>query len=295
MPVRVITDSTSYIPPTMSAGLPIGVVSLSATLGGVTRREVDMTPEETTAFYHRMRETGEFPTSSQPSVAELMDAFGSALEAGDDVVAVLISSDMSGTFQTAGMARDQVLESHPGGRIELVDSRSNSMETGFAALAAAKVASAGGGASDAAEAARRMTKRTRWLFVPNTLDYLKMGGRIGTASALLGSLLEIRPILTVDGGKTAPFRKVRTRSRAMAEIVQVFADDIAAHGLGDVIVHHIDDMAAAETMARGVEAVIGRKPEIVPLGPVIGVHVGPGALGLVYHTLEEQPKTMEAS
>jgi DegV family protein with EDD domain len=292
MALRVVTDSTSYIPAEMAEGLPLAVVSLSATLGGVTQRETEI---DTTTFYRRMRETGEFPTSSQPTVAEIIEAFETPVAAGDDVVGVFISSDMSGTFATAQMARDQVLERHPQGRIELVDSRSNSMELGFAALAAARAASQGMSVEDAVAAAQHKIDRSRWLFVPATLDYLKMGGRIGTASALLGSILDIKPILTVVDGKTAPFRKVRTRARAIAEIAAYFADDVDEKGLGDVIVHHINDEDAAADLAGRVEAAIGRSPRIVPLGPVIGVHVGPGALGVVYWTVKEMHKSASDS
>jgi DegV family protein with EDD domain len=292
MPVRVVTDSTSCLPRDLADEYGISSVSLYVTFGGVTARELDI---DVDTFYLRMRQTGEFPTSSQPSVAELIEAFEGPVSRGDEVVGVFISSDMSGTFATASMARDQVLERHPGAVIELVDSRSNSMELGFAALAAAEVARAGGGAREAVEAAERMIARSRWYFVPNTLDYLRMGGRIGAASALLGSLLELRPILTVVNGSVDSVRKVRTRARAIAEIAELFAADVAAKGLGDVVVHHINDEAAAADLASRVEAIIGRAPRIVPLGPVIGVHVGPGSLGVVYHTLEEQHKNTDAS
>jgi DegV family protein with EDD domain len=292
MPLRVVTDSTSCLPQDMLDEHGIRMVSLYVTFGGVTERELDI---DVDTFYQRMRETGEFPTSSQPSVAELIEAFEGPVSLGDEVVGVFISSDMSGTFATASMAREQVLERHPGAVIELVDSRSNSMELGFAALAAAEVARAGGTAGEAVEAAKRTIARSRWYFVPNTLDYLRMGGRIGAASALLGSLLELRPILTVANGRVDSVRKVRTRARAIAEIAELFAADVAVKGLGDVIVHHINDEAAAADLAARVETVIGRPPRIVPLGPVIGVHVGPGSLGVVYHTLEEQQKNTEAS
>jgi DegV family protein with EDD domain len=290
MAIRVVTDSTGYIPADMSAGLPLEIVSLSATLGGVTQRELEI---DTESFYRRMEETGEFPTSSQPSVAEIVDAFESAVVAGDEVVGVFISSGMSGTFATAEMARDQVLERHPGGRIELVDSRSNSMELGFAALAAARAAAQGMSVEQAVAAARHKIDRSRWLFVPKTLDYLKMGGRIGNASALLANILDIKPILTVVDGKVATFSKVRTRARAIAEIAQHFADDVEEKALGDVIVHHIHDEAAAADLAARIEAVIGRAPVIVPLGPAVGLHVGPGSLGIVYWTIEEQHKNSE--
>ncbi len=295
MAIRVVTDSTSYIPADMAEGLPLAFVSLSATLGGVTWRELDMTSDEMEAFYRRMEETGEFPTSSQPPLAEIIDAFEAGVEAGDDVIGVFISSGMSGTFSTAEMAREQVLERHPQGRIELVDSRSNSMELGFVALAAARAASQGMTVEQAIAAAHHKIDRSRWLFVPSTLDYLKMGGRIGTASALLGTLLDIKPILTVADGKTAPFRKVRTRSRAIAEIAQHFADDVEEKGLGDVVVHHIHDEAAAADLAGRIEAAIGRPPRIVPLGPCVGLHVGPGSLGVVYWTIKEQHKNAEAA
>jgi DegV family protein with EDD domain len=287
MALRVVTDSTSYIPAELAEGLPLSVVSLTATLGGVTQREVEI---DTAPFYRRMRETGEFPTSSQPSVAEIIEAFESAVTAGDEVIGVFISSDMSGTIATAEMARDQVLERHPEGRIEIVDSRSNSMELGFAALAAARAAAQGMSVEQAIAAAQHKIDRSRWLFVPATLDYLKMGGRIGAASALLGSLLDIKPILTVVDGRVGPFRKVRTRARAIAEIAQHFADDVGEKGLGDVIVHHINDEEAAADLAARVEAAIGHPPRIVPLGPVVGLHVGPGALGVVYWTIKEQHK-----
>lgn len=295
MAVRVVTDSTSYIPSELSEGLPLSVVSLTATLGGVTRREVDMTHDETEAFYQQMLDTGEFPTSSQPSVAEILEAFERPVEQGDDVVGVFISRKMSGTLATAEMAKDQILERHPGARIELVDSRSNSMEVGFAALAAAHVAAEGGSVEDAVAAAERMVARTRWYFVPATLDYLRMGGRIGAASALLGSILDIRPILTVRNGVTDSVQKVRSRQRALAGIADLFKADVAAKGLGDVVIHHIHDIEAAEQLASLIEPTVGHPVRIVPLGACVGLHVGPGSLGVVYWTLEEQHKDTETA
>lgn len=295
MGVRIVTDSTSYIPPGWAEGLPLSVVSLSCTLGGVTRREVDMSPEEVSAFYRRMRDTGEFPTSSQPSVAEMDEAFESAILAGDDVVGVFISRLMSGTIATAEMVRDQVLERHPDARIEIVDSRSNSMEVGFPALAAARAASEGRPLEEVVAAAETMVARTRWYFVPATLDYLKMGGRIGAASHLLGSMLDLKPILTVRNGVTDSVKKVRGRHRALAGIAELFAADVAAKGLGDAVIHHIDDPEAAGELAALLEPAAGRPVHVSLLGPVVGLHVGPGSLGVVYWTREEQHKDTETA
>jgi DegV family protein with EDD domain len=290
MAVRVVTDSTSYIPAEMSAGLEISLVSLSVTLDGRSFRELDMDTDE---FWRLLAASGQMPTSSQPSVAELVDTFEGPVTAGDDVVAVFLSSEMSGTFATALMARSQVLERHPGGVIELVDSRSNSMELGFAVLAAAKAAAGGGSAADAVKAALRVVDRSRFVFAPSTMEYLRRGGRIGGASALLGSMLQIHPILTVVDGKTDVLKRIRTKSRAYQEMADIFAADVAAKGLGGVIVHHIADSEAGEELAALAGGVTGGPVPVVPLGPVIGLHVGPGTAGIVYHTLQPLGKNHE--
>lgn len=281
MPVRVVTDSTNYIPADEIAEFGIRVVQLSATLGGVTRTEDEIDSE---AFYRAMRETGEFPTSSQPSVASMIEAFEAPVTAGDQVVAVFLSSRMSGTYETALMARAQVLERHPDASIEVVDSMSNCMEEGFAVLAAARIAASGGTLDEAVAAATETTRHTRWLFCPSSLEYLRMGGRIGNARALLGALLQVRPILTVVDGVTSTVRSVRTQRRAMETIADMVAADAESHGLVDIVVHHILDAEEAEALAALLAFRIGRRPPVQQIGPAIGLHVGPGTLGVVYET-----------
>jgi DegV family protein with EDD domain len=287
MAVRVVTDSTSYIPPEQADALGIAVVPLSVTLGGVTQDEREVDSDE---FYRRMRGTGEFPTSSQPSVAVVVDALETPVAEGDDVVAVTISSKMSGTYDTALMARDQVLERHPGAVIEIVDSRSNSMEEGFAVLAAARTAAEGASAAEAVAAARRTIARTRWLFTPATLDYLRMGGRIGNAAALLGAMLQISPVLTVVDGVTSSLKQVRTHRRALVTIAESAAADFASHGFVDAVVHHVLAPDEGEALATMIEERSGHRPRVQPLGPAVAVHVGPGSLGVVYETREELHK-----
>jgi DegV family protein with EDD domain len=287
MAVRVVTDSTSYIPTDEAAALGIGVVSLSATLGGITQDELAIDAED---FYRRMRETGEFPTSSQPSVACMIDALETPVGAGDQVLAILLSSKMSGTYETALLAWGQVLERHPEARIEIVDSMSNCMEEGFAVLAAARVAGRGGTLDEAAGAARDVIMRTRWLFVPATLDYLRMGGRIGNAAALLGSMLQIRPILTVVDGVTATVRSVRTQRRAIEAIAEKVAADVAEAGFVDAVVHFVLEAGEADVLADLIAARIGTRPRVQEIGPVIGLHVGPGTVGVVYQTRDELGK-----
>lgn len=292
MSVRVVTDSTSYIPVAEAEALGIAVAPLSVTLGGVTQDERDVDAAD---FYRRMRDTGEFPTSSQPPVAAMIEALEGPVTAGDEVVAVLISSKMSGTHDTALMARDQVLARHPGASIAVVDSLSNSMEEGFAVLAAARAAVAGASLTEAVEAAKAAIARTRWLFTPLTLDYLRMGGRIGAAKALLGGLLQISPILTVVDGVTAPFKQVRGHKRALETIAEAVAADFARYGFVDAVVHHVLAPEEGEALAASIERLSGHLPRIQPLGPAVAVHVGPGSLGVVYQTRDELHKNSAAS
>jgi len=201
-------------------------------------------------------------------------------------VGVFISSDMSGTYASAELVASEIRAAHPDAVIRTVDSRSNSMQLGYAVIAAAREAAAGKDADACVAAAEEAVLHTRFLFTPATLDYLRKGGRIGGASALLGGLLQIRPILTVEDGVTQAFDKVRTKHRAWARIIEVFADDVAKAGLEDVIVHHIDDPSEGEELAKLAEAVAGRPVPIQSIGPVIGLHVGPGTVAVVYRTRE---------
>ena len=292
MAVHVITDSTSAMPAALTAEFGIQIVSLSVTLGGVSESDLEIDAE---AFYRRMTTAPDFPTSSQPALASMIEALEEPVGRGDGVVAVLISSKMSGTYESALLARDQILARHPGAVIEIVDSRSNSMEEGFAVLAAARVAQAGGTAAEAAAAARRTTERTRWLFTVAELDHLRMGGRIGNAKALLGSLLQIRPILTVVDGVTSTVKSVRTGKRALEEIAAMVAVDFEAYGFVDAVVHHVIAPREGEALADLIEQRTGHRPAVYLLPPAIGIHVGPGALGVVYEVAADLHKNTEPS
>jgi len=281
MPVCVVTDSVAAIPPDLTASNGIDVVSLYVNDGERNLAEIDM---DVSAFYERLADMRTLPTSSQPSVESILSAFRAGLERGCDVLGIFISSDMSGTFQTARMAAGMLAEESPGGRIEVVDSRTNSMAEGYGVLSAAARARAGASIEECITAASETLRRTRFLFTPHTLEYLRRGGRIGGASALIGGLLQIRPILTVERGETQTFARVRTQARALAEMTRKFAEDAAAFGLADVCVHYISDAPTAEKYAREqIEPVNGGPVRVVPVSPVIGLHVGP-AVGLVYST-----------
>ncbi len=293
MSVRIVTDSTSYLPAEQRSQYGIAVVSLTVSFAdGTSKRELDI---DDTWFYRHMSRTGEIPTSSQPAVAEMAEAFSKIVDVGDEVVGVFISSAMSGTFETAQLARNMVLERIPEAKIELVDSRANSMQLGMCALQAARAAEKGGDIEAVAQAARNTVSRTRFLFTPHDLEYLKRGGRIGGASALLGSLLQVKPILTIEDGEVDTWAKVRTKRRAMARIVDDLAAEAKFATLEEVAIHHIDDLAEGEELA----ALVAEKTDLdvlmVAIGPVVGLHVGPGTVGVVMRTRDEVRSLKEAT
>jgi len=284
MSVSLVTDSVASIPADLLASNAIEVVSLFINDGDSNQAELDM---DVKAFYRRLEDMQTLPTSSQPSIDSVLTAFKRGLERGCDVLGIFISEKMSGTFQTARMAAGMLADEYPGGRIEVLDSRSNSMEEGYGVLAAAAKAKAGASIEACVAAASETLRRTRYLFTPHTLEYLRRGGRIGGASALIGGLLQIKPILTVEEGETQTFARVRTQGRALAEMTRKFTDDTREFGLANVCVHYISDEETAANYAREqIEPLVGEAVRVIPVSPVIGLHVGP-AVAIVYTTQKD--------
>jgi DegV family protein with EDD domain len=281
MSINVITDSTCYIPEELIRRYNISVVSLNVLLDDKSYREVDL---DNFTFYDSMKRSKHFPKSSQPSLDELYGAFEKATMDGDSAIGVFLSSDMSGTYSSAHLAKSMLLEKNPLAKVEIIDSRSNCMQLGYTTLAAAKAAYAGKSLEAALKVAKDVINNSRFLFVPATLEYLKMGGRIGNASALIGSLFDIKPILTVKDGKTSVYQKVRTTQKAIDRIIEAVLDAIKENGLGEVIVHHINCEEAGKKVAARLAAELGINVGVCPIGPVIGTHVGPGAIGVAYYT-----------
>ena len=279
--VKVVVDSTAYIPKEMLNENDISVVSLNVLLDGESYREVDL---ENEFFYKKMDASNEIPKSSQPSIEEMKNVFLNIAKDGYDIVGIFISSKMSGTYSTAHLVRDMVLEEYPNTNIELIDSKSNCMQMGFSAVQAARAAKKGESIEKVVEEAKRIINSSRFLFVPETLKYLKKGGRIGSASALLGTILQIRPILTVENGETSVYDKVRTKKKAVEVILKKVLDDMTERGLGEVIVHHINCEEEGLNLARRLEEELKIPVKIQSIGATIGLHVGPGSIGVAYYT-----------
>lgn len=279
--VKVVVDSTAYIPKEMLNENDISVVSLNVLLDGKSYREVDL---ENEFFYKKMDESNEIPKSSQPSIEEMKNVFLNIAKDGYDIVGIFISSKMSGTYSTAHLVRDIVLEEYPNTNIELIDSKSNCMQMGFSAVQAARIAKKGESIEKVVEEAKKVINSSRFLFVPETLKYLKKGGRIGSASALLGTILQIKPILTVENGETSVYDKVRTKKKAVEVILKKVLDDMTERGLGEVIVHHINCEEEGLNLAKRLEKELKIPVKIQSIGAIIGLHVGPGSIGVAYYT-----------
>jgi len=277
--IQLITDSTAYLPKTLIGTYPIQVVSLSVLIDEDLFIE---TQTENKVFYARMAQGKSFPKSAQPTVEAMMKAFEKAVKKGDKVIGAFLSSEMSGTYQTACMVKEQLMEKYPNAQIELVDSRTNCMQMGFCVLLGAELAAQDMPVEFVAQAMRAHVHRSRFVFLPETLEYLKMGGRIGGAQALIGSILQILPILTVKDGRTEVLQKVRTKKKAVESLLQIALEDIKTYGLDHVVVHHIEAYDEGVALAARLKEALGVEVDVVDIGPVIGAHVGPGAIGIAY-------------
>lgn len=280
MSVKIMTDSTSYIEASIRKDLDISVLSLYVSFQEDSIRETQI---ENETFYEMMEEKG-IPLSSQPTLMEIYEAMVDVVSKGDDLLCILLSSDMSGTYNSACKVKEEVIKEYPDAKIHILDSRSNSMQLGFAAIVAARAAKAGKDIDEIVEIAQENIKRSRFIFIPDNLKYLNKGGRIGGAGALIGNILRLIPILTVENGETTVLKTVRTKNRAVKEMLDQVIEDDNKHTIQEIIVHHINCYDEAQEVANDLKAKLDKDIPIVDIGPVIGMHVGPGSMGIAYYT-----------
>ncbi len=275
MPVAVVTDSTHYLPAALLQQHDIGQVSLYVNRDGASTRESEIADLD--AFYGELRDASQLPTTSQPSVGDFLAVYEPLLAAGHDVVSIHLAGGISGTVESARQAAAAATAER--GRIEVLDSRMACGAQGLAVLAAVAGGAQGTDAAVAGAQAAIDALQRRFIFAVDTLEYLRRGGRIGTAQAWLGGALKIKPILTLDGEIT-PIERVRTSKRSFERMVQV-ARDLAEAGSDGWCVQHIQAPDEAARLADAAQEIIGTPPRFVSeVGPVIGSHVGPGLLGI---------------
>lgn len=277
--VEIVTDSTCDLPIDVVEKYGIIVVPESFVWDGVTYKDgIDLEPG---AFYNRLVNSKTIPTTSQPSPAEFLEVYKPLEEAGSDILSLHISSKLSGTLDSAIQASGFIEKTN----IKVFDSYSASLGLGFPVLAAAKAACSGASLQECFDIAETVKESTSVGFVIDTLEYLRKGGRIGGAAALLGTALRIKPILGVKDGRIEVSEKVRTFNKSldrMIEIVLGQADKTKKLNIGVI---QVEAKEEAESVLERVIASF--KPEmlgevfVIRATPVIGIHTGPGTIGLV--------------
>ena len=273
MAVQVVTDSTSDISPDEAGGLGVRVVPALVAFGDdVFRDRVDITPSE---FYARLVTSREFPKTSQPSVEAFASVYREVAAEGHDIASIHVSSKLSGTLNSASIASEtSELET----RVELVDSYTAGVGLRAVVEAAAERARAGAPLEEVTAAARSVMARNRVVVTLDTLEFLQKGGRIGRASALLGSALRIKPLIHIDGGEAAPFDRVRTRSKAVRRLEEVALEDRTIETL--FVIYSDNDASAAELVEHVTPHLPHTRIKVIQTGPTVGAYLGPNALGI---------------
>lgn len=274
--VAVVTDSTSCLPADLVQRLDITVVPLRVTIGSRTAIDgVDVSAGEVA----RALRGSTTVSTSRPTPAQFAAQYRRLLDAGaEQVVSVHLSASLSGTWESAVLAA----QDFDHGVVRVVDSRATAMALGYAVLDAAERAADGASAAEVQGAATGTVDATRTLFYVDTLEHLRRGGRIGSAAALFATTLSVKPLLHLVEGQIVPLEKVRTASRAVARLLELTVQLAGAHKV-DLAVHHVDAPERAQAMAAQLRAAIPgvRQCHVAELGPVVGAHLGPGALGTV--------------
>ena len=279
---QLVTDNTACLPAHVAAQAGVTVVPLHVTISGRGRGEArEISPGEGADILR----TGKARMStSRPSPGELAAAYREVAErtGSREIVSVHLSGAVSGTVEAAELARDEVAGEIS---VEVVDSRVLGMALGYAVSAGAEAASRGEDAQAVAQVVRRHARASRTWFYVDTLEHLRRGGRIGRAQALLGSALAIKPLLTLADGEVHPEEKVRTRAKALARLVDrsvAAVDQARGEGLEvRLAVHQLAAEDAAADLAAALRERTQIEPDVRELDPVVGVHTGPGTLGVV--------------
>ncbi len=275
--ISVVTDSTAYLPEGLADELGISVVPLYVIMGGDSGEEgIDVTSDQ---LAEALSDSHQQVSTSRPTPSSFAATYRQCLDAGAaGVVSIHLSRELSGTWDAARLAAEDVGPDV----VKVIDSRSTGMGLGFAVLAAAERARAGATLDEVFQTGVDTAAQTHTLFYVDTLEFLRRGGRIGAAAALLGTALAVKPLLHVIDGKIVALERVRTASKAIARLADV-AVERAGKGLVDVAVQHL---AAAERAERVAAALRDRIPRlrrmyINQVGAVVGAHVGPGLIGVV--------------
>ncbi len=285
--VAIVTDSTADLPSQLVKTRGITVVPLTLNFEGRSLLDgVEIRPSE---FYRKLPNATTHPTTSQPSPGRFAEVYADLLNDHSEVVSIHISEKLSGTYASAVQGAEMVDAS----RVHVIDSHLVSMSLGLLTLAATEMVTQGDDASAIARRVTDMREQVQTYFSVATLEFLRRGGRIGRASAMLGSVLQVKPVLCIRDGLVTPLERVRTFDRALSRVVELTREVDRGKGLC-VIVGHADAESDAERVARELEPVT-ETLMIQPLGPVVGAHAGPGVVGVGCYPADLLPLHVKAA
>jgi DegV family protein with EDD domain len=279
--IAIVTDSCAYIPDILTHDLPIHVIPLILLVGDKSYKDgVDIQPD---AFYSLMKSSTAIPTTSQPSPQDFVNLYKPLLEKGFEILSIHISSKLSGTVDSAMQAKSMF----PGKRIEIFDSLSVAMGLGFQVLTAARVAKQGKSMEECLAAVQDAREKSGVYFIVANLEYLRRGGRLGGAAALLGTVLDLKPILEIRDGKIEAAEKVRTMNKAIDRMLDMFEKKINEKGTPiRISALFSDDAEPAKILLDRAKQRFGaleiKDAVLTTVSPVIGCHVGPGTLGICF-------------
>lgn len=278
--IAIVTDSTAYLADEVKEAHHISVIPLSVVFGeDAYREEIDISKDD---FLEKMNNADSLPTTSQPPIGEFTALFEELSKEYEAIISIHLSSGISGTYQTACAAAEQVSD-----KVEVYcfDSEISCMPQGFYAIRAAEMSEAGHTVDEILDVLSDMRKRTKAYFVVDNLNHLHRGGRLTGAQAIVGSLLQIKPVLQMKDTKIVPFEKVRTAKKAIARIYDIFADDVKNSTSVQATVIHSNRPEKAEQMKKELSEAHPQADIVVSeFGPVIATHLGEGALALGWYS-----------
>ncbi|WP_277678779.1 DegV family protein [Gracilibacillus dipsosauri] len=278
MKVAIITDSTAYIPEQQREKNHIHMVPLSVVFGDKAyQEEVDITTDE---FYEKVKTIKQLPKTTQPSIGKINEKLGELSKEYDQAIFITLSSGISGTYQTVRTAQSMAdnIEVYP------FDSEISCMAQGFYVLEAARLSEEGKDAPTILQRLDEIKKSLRAYFMVDDLSHLHRGGRLNGAQALIGSMLQIKPILHFEDTIIVPFEKIRTEKKALKRIFQLFDEDASSgEPLRATIIHANREADANEIMQQLMEKYPHVDFELSYFGPVIGTHLGEGSLGIGWY------------
>ena len=275
--IALVTDSTCVIPAELVTRYQILVAPQLVIWDGQTLEDgVDISPEQ---FYKRLKTSPTMPTTSQATVPTFQRIFQRLVSAGRPIVAMLVSAKLSGTIQSA----EQAKQDFPTAQIEIVDSMHAGMSLGFQVLQTARQIESGKSFADVADYARKVEEHTGLMFAVDTLEFLHRGGRIGGAARLLGTALNMKPLLHLEGGRIEPLERVRTKAKAHARLLDLLGEKLQGHSKVRLAAMHADAEADAVAVLEQAKTRFSPVETMVSwASPAIGAHTGPGIVGLAW-------------